>query len=90
MKEQILVTTVRDSMVTVKKNNAVVREKNGVAVGESGNRTTSVNSTPNQNHSPNIKQNLKTEIDLLFILSPLPIVLVLARYCYLSYYHLFG
>jgi hypothetical protein len=37
MKEQILVTTVRDSMVAVKKNNAAVREKNGVAVGEGGN-----------------------------------------------------
>jgi hypothetical protein len=90
MKEQILVTTVRDSMVEVKKNNAAVREKNGVAVGEGCNHTTSVNSTPNQNDSPSIKQNLKTKIDLLFILYPLPIVLVLARYCCLSYYTLFG
>jgi hypothetical protein len=89
MKEQILITTVRDSMVAVKKNNAAVREKNGAAVGEGYNRTTSVNSTPNQNHSPNIKQNLKTEIDLLFILSPLPIVLGLWRWVGLSYNHLF-
>jgi len=64
-------------------------QKNSIGMSLSDNRTTSANSTPNQNHSPNIKQNLKTEIDLLFILAPLPIVLVLARYCCLCCNRLF-
>jgi hypothetical protein len=51
-------------------------------VGKGYNRTTSVNSAPNQKYSPNIKQNLKTEIDLLFILSPLPLVLVFGVLCW--------
>jgi len=64
-------------------------QKNSIGMSLSDNRPTSANSIPNQNDSPSIKQNLKTEIDLLFILAPLPIVLVLWRYCCLSCYQLF-
>jgi hypothetical protein len=46
-------------------------------VGKEYNRPTSANSIPNKNDSANIKQNLKTEIGLYFILSSLRIVLFL-------------
>jgi hypothetical protein len=86
MKEQILVTTVRDSMVAVKKNNAVVREKNGAAVGEGGNYPSTTAPARPSNCAPIRLQIFNFGFCSAFSLSPLLVALVLWRWVGLSYY----
>lgn len=53
------------------------RQKIAVGVKDSHNRPTCSKRYDHQNYSPNIKQNLKTEIGLRLCFAPLPLVLAL-------------